>query len=306
MSTPAARMRTARLDWEDVRHFVALARRGSLSAAARELEVNHATVARRVAALEASLGCRLFERRSGAFALTDSGMAALSQAADMERAAAALDAVDDPGKSPAGVVRLTSTRVLLEGFVIPRLAPLRARYPRLELEFVGDVRPLSLARHEADLALRMGTPTHGELVRRRIASVAYGFYATPGIAAAVEAGSGAPRIGFDDASRDCPEAAWLARAYPHEPPSIRANGFVSQQLAARAGLGVALLPRFLGDADPGLRMVPAEPPPPRAVWLLRRARSGRDPLVRAVADFAIELFATNHALFSGRGPSRRA
>lgn len=305
MITAAERSRTGPVDWDGLRHFVVLARRGTLSAAARELEVNHATVGRRVAALEASLGRRLFERRGGAFALTEAGHAVLRRAAEMERAAAALDVRSITSATQlAGVVRLTSTRVLLEGFVVPRLGPLRARFPRIELELVGDTRPLSLARHEADLALRMGSPQRGVIVGRRVATVAYAFYASPAVAAGVHDGATAPRIGFDDSSRACPEAAWLARNYPHEPPAVRANGFMAQQLAARAGMGVALLPRFLGDSDPGLRVVPADPPPPRAVWLLFRPESRRDPLVRAVADYAVELFAANRELIAGR-PAQR-
>lgn len=299
--TAAVKIRTGPVDWEDVRHFAALARHGSLSAAARALGVNHATVSRRVAALEERLGRRLFDRRGGGFSLTAAGAAALERAGEMERAAGGLGALDALDAATAGVVRLTSTPALLEGFLVARLGALQARHPRLELELIGDARSLSLSRHQADLALRLGAPRSAELVGRRVATVAYAFYAAPRVAGAFEGGAPVSRIGFDDGSAGIPEAAWLAESRPDEPrPMFRTNGFVPQQLAARAGLGIALLPRFLGDADPGLRAVPGEPPPPRPLWLLRRASSARDPRVRAVAEFLVQLFAEHRGLFAGR------
>ncbi|BDG01439.1 LysR family transcriptional regulator [Anaeromyxobacter oryzae] len=300
MRTTADDPRTAPLDWEDVRHFVALARGGTLSAAARALRVHHATIARRVAGLEAALGRALFDRAAGRYGLTAAGQAVLERAVEMERAAATL-AERAAGAGSSGLVRLTSTRALLDGFLLPRLAPLVARHPELELELLGESRPLSLARHEVDLALRMGAPRRGELVGRRVATMAYAFYAAPVVVAAMETGTPPRRIGFDEASGWFPEAAWLAERWPEDRPAYRASSFLSQQLAARAGLGLALLPRFMGDPDPALVRVLQEPlPAARPIWLLRRASSGRDPHVRAVADFVIGLFERDRALLAGR------
>jgi DNA-binding transcriptional LysR family regulator len=287
------------MDWEDVRHFLALARAGTLSGAARALRVHHATVGRRVAALEAALGRPLFDRAGGAFALTGTGQAALERAAEMDREAAAL-AERAAGVPSRGLVRVTATPSLLEAFLLPRLGPLVSRHPELELELLGETRRLSLARHEADLALRMGAPRRGELVGRRVATLAYGFYAAPAVAAAIRAGAPPRRIGFDEARGWIAEAAWLAEVWPDDRPAYRASSFPSQQLAARAGLGLALLPRFMGDPDPGLERVAQDPlPPPRPVWLLRRQGSGQDPHVRAVWDFVVALFAKDRALFAG-------
>lgn len=306
MRTVTARFRTSSLDWEDVRHFVALARAGTLSAAARALEVHHATVARRVARLESTLGCALFLRREGAFRLTGAGHATLEGAAGMEHAAAGL--VEGATGAPAKrVVRLTSTRSLLDGFLLSRLAPLVAEHPQLELDLIGDLRALSLTRHEADLALRLGAPRSGELVGRRVATVTYAFYAAPSVLAALAGGAPARRIGFDEASQWVPEAVWLADTWPEDRPVYRAGSFLSQQLAARAGLGVALLPRFMGDPDPALERLPDQPlPAPRPVWLLRRRASSDEPHVRAVFDFVVGLFDRERALFApGSSPSTR-
>jgi DNA-binding transcriptional LysR family regulator len=299
MRTSADRSRTPAPDWEDLRHFLALARAGTLSGAARALRVHHATVARRVAALEATLGQPLLERRAGAHALTAAGRDALERAAEMERAAAALSSAVT-GAAERRLVRLTATPALLEGFLLPRLAPLVERHPGLELELLGTARPLSLARHEADLALRMGTPRRGELLGRRVATVAYRFYATPAVADAMARGTAARRIGFDEGAAGIPEAAWLAETWPDDRPAYRASTFPAQALAARAGLGVVLLPRFMGDPDPALVEVPIAPlPPPRPVWLLRRASARSDPHVREVADFLDALFRRERGLFGG-------
>ena len=117
------------LDWEDVRYFVALARHGTLSAAARGLRVNHATVARRVASLEMLLGRALFDRRAKGYALTAEGKAVLDEARTMEEAALSVLRRLDSGTMLNGSVRLAVGRVLAERFIIDRLRPFHERYP---------------------------------------------------------------------------------------------------------------------------------------------------------------------------------
>jgi DNA-binding transcriptional LysR family regulator len=172
------RFRTARIDWEDVRFFAALARYGSLSAAARALTVNHATVARRLAALEQTLGTRLFKRRPTGYELTAAGRSALEAAGAMENAAAALSRLEH--EMPlTGLVRITATPSLAEIFLIPRLAALQHQYPGLDLEVMAERRPVSLQRHQSDIALRLGRPERSELLGRCVGRIAYRFYAAP-------------------------------------------------------------------------------------------------------------------------------
>src|SRR5207248_2018355 len=146
--------RTGGLDWEDVRYFVALARYGTLSATARALRVNHATVARRVTGLETRLGRALFERRADGYALTAEGKAVLEEASAMDEAALSVLGRLDAGTELSGLVRLTVGRVLAERFLIDRLRTFHERYPAIDLEVIGGSRVLSLARREADVALR--------------------------------------------------------------------------------------------------------------------------------------------------------
>lgn len=285
----ADRFRTAP-DWEDVRHFAALARHGSLSAAARALGVNHATVARRLAGLERTLGARLVERRPTGYELTAAGRDALQAAGAMETAARLLPRRDAPA-ALAGLVRLTATPTLAEAFLVPRLGLLQQRHPTVDLEVIADLRAISLPRHEADVALRLARPQDGDLIARAVATLHFGFYGAAAWRDRIGAGEAPIFVGFDEAGAHLPEAAWLARQFPTCRLGFRTNSQMSQASAARAGCGVALLPIFLGAADPDLVPIPIEPlPPSREVWLLTRRDGMSTPPIRAVTDFLVELF----------------
>ena len=171
------RFRTAP-DWEDVRFFVALARHGSLSAAARAIGVNHATVSRRVAGLEAALGARLLERRPTGYVLTAPGRAVLQEAAAMEQAAARLPRFDVV-PPVSGLVRLSAPPSLAETFLTTRFGALLDRHPGLDIALVAEHRLASLSRREADLALRLGRPEDGDIIARRLVGIEFGFYAAP-------------------------------------------------------------------------------------------------------------------------------
>src|SRR5215831_19834926 len=192
------RFRTMRIDWEDVRFFVALARHGSLSAAARSLTVNHATVARRLAALEQTLATKLFKRRPTGYELTPAGRSALEAADAMEGAAAALARLE-PDAALSGLVRITAVPSLAEAFLLPRLAPLQQQHPALDLEIMAERRPISLQRHQSDIALRLGRPERGDLLARCVARVAYRFYATRGWRDRLKQGVAPAFVGFDEA-----------------------------------------------------------------------------------------------------------
>ena len=282
--------RTA-VDWEDIRFFSALARNGTLAATARSLKVTHATVARRLANFESTLGRPLFTRGAQGFALNAAGAAALAEAAQMEMAACALaDRREAPG-SVAGTVRITLARVLADGFLAERLAPLQEKHPQLDIELVATSRNLSLARREAEIALRLARPSSGELLARRVMTLDFGFFAAPEYAARLAGGEQPGFIAFDDDNEYLPEAAWAKRFMAGKRVLLRANSQLAQALAARAGRGVALLPGLVARSAGGLVTVPFdESPPPRELWLLMRPDVARLARVRTVADHLVELF----------------
>ena len=297
--TMADKKRTA-LDWENVRYFVALARYGTLSATARGLRVNHATVARRVTSLERMLGRPLFDRRADGYALTAEGKAVLDEARSMDEAALSVLRRLDVGTELNGMVRLSVGRVLAERFLIDRLRAFHERYPAIDLEVIGGSRVVSLARREADIALRYGSPKDSELVGRRVARIGFGLYASPAYRGKLDAGEAPAFISFDEENDFIAEAAWLARRFGDRRFSFRTTSQTTQAAAARAGYGVALLPRYVAADDQGLvPVLLGERLPERDVWLLIRRDLTKVPRVRAVADYLIDVFRRERRLLEG-------
>jgi DNA-binding transcriptional LysR family regulator len=257
-------------------------------------------VARRVASLEALLGRTLFDRRADGCALTADGKAVLDEARAMDEAALSVLRRLDATTELNGVVRLAAGRVLAERFLIDRLRGFHERYPAIDLEVVGGSRIVSLARREADIALRYGSPEDSELIARRVAKIAFGLYVSPAYRDKMNAGATPAFIGFDEESDFVAEAAWLARQCGDRRFSFRTNSQTTQAAAARAGFGVALLPRYVAADDPDLVEVSlAERLPERDVWLLIRRDLRKVPRVRAVADHLIDMFRRERRLMEG-------
>jgi molybdate transport repressor ModE-like protein len=287
-------------DWEDIRVFISLARHGSLSAAARALSVNHATVSRRISSLERTLGKKLVERRPGGYVLTQAGTHVLAAANDMETAAAMLSR-GGAAHEPRGLVRINATPGMAQGFLVDRLARLAAQHPGLDVEVSTDLRSISLERREADVALRFGRPQDGDLIARRLVKFGYGFYASAQWHRRICEGAAPVFVGFDEANADIPDAAWLARAFPRARIAFRADNQVAQAAAAKAGAGVALLPHFIGRADDSLVSCSFKRvPPTRELWLVTRRLDRKNPSIGAAVDFLTEVFVEERELFEER------
>ncbi len=284
-------------DWQDLRVFLALGRHGSLSAAARTLMVNHATVARRIKALEASLGEKLVERRPEGYVLTPAGTRTLEAAGDMEAAAQTVrrGGTDD---SPRGLVRVNAPPALSQGFLIARLAKIPVEYPGLDIDLATDLRAVSLERHGTDIAVRLDRPQDSYLIARQLVTMGYGFYGTPSVCEQVEAGADPVFVGFDEINADIPEAAWLSRQFPRARVSFRANNQIAQATAAASNAGLALLPHYIGRTEESLRLCRLGPTPPsREVWILTRRQDRKDLPIRTVVEHLGEMFAKERALF---------
>lgn len=288
--------RTA-LDWQDVRIFLALARHGSLSAAARMLSVNHATIARRLHSLEESLGEKLVERRPDGYALTLAGTHALQAASDMEQAAQILSRGMQDG-TPSGLVRISASPGLTGGFLISRLPALTTRYPKLDIDLSPALRSISLDRHEADIAIRFDRPKDGDIIARLLVSVGYGFYGTDEACGSIAAGGNLILIGFNEADGSLLQEKWVTKHFPRTRIAFRAKDHALQAIAARSGIGLALIPHYIGRADLALRRCDLNPvPPSREVFLLTRNRDRKGASIRVVADDITEMFELERALF---------
>jgi DNA-binding transcriptional LysR family regulator len=291
--------RMIELDWEDLRFALALARHGSLSAAARALRVNHATVSRRIDRLQTAIGQLLFDRRKEGYRLTDTGQMVLDQLTRMDEAVLSLLSLPLQVEE-GGLVRLTVARVLADGFLVDRLGELRQRLPSTDIEIIGESRILSLARREADIAIRIGRPKDSELIGRKIGEMGFGFYAAPSYLAELAGGAALQFVGFDPDSDFVAEAAWMKREFPGQRVAFRSNSQASQAAAARAGFGIALLPHYLAAEDTDLELAPIEAEmPKREIWLLMRADLADKPRLRAVAEEIAELFSRETSLLVG-------
>jgi DNA-binding transcriptional LysR family regulator len=267
------------LDWNDLRYVLALARHGSLSATARLLKVNHATVARRIAALEASLGMTLFERRARGYVATSAAAPVLQAAEQIEAPLLRLARLGDAraGAEVTGTVRITCTEGVASHGVAPQLAGLRRRWPGLQIELAVEHRSLSLARREADIAIRWARPNTGELYASKLGAVPCRLYRNP---AAVDRNAVAA---FDESLAGIPESLWLKTSGLTQ--TIRSNSMIPLVAAARTGACAVLLPDYIGRQYAELVPEPGKPPVTRELWLVLHRDLRNTPRVRAVADY---------------------
>ncbi len=298
----------AGLDWGHLRFFLALARTGSLSRAAKELAVDRNTVARRVAALEEELGLTLYERGPQGWTRTSAGdeLAGLASRVEEDVLALARHA-DARDTTVAGTVRLTTASHVAARLLAPGVPALRARHPSLVLELAVDQRPFDLTRREADLAVRMGRPRDAGLVTRKLAEVAFRLYASPEYLGARRQLDLARDefVGLDESLASTPQERWLARFAPDRRVVFRCNSTAALHAAARAGAGIAVLPCFVADGDPCLVRLDGPEPTPHELWLLVHGDLRRTPRVKAVIEWIDAVVEGERGALSGAGPARR-
>jgi DNA-binding transcriptional LysR family regulator len=299
--------------WDDVRFFLAVARAGSLSGAARMLGVGHVTVGRRVAVLEARLGVKVLNRTPEGFSITPAGQAILAQCTAMERAALDLERVAAGRDSlAAGTVRVTTTEGLAHAVVAPAIATLRSTYPALQVDLIVGVRTLDIARREADLAVRLARPTASELVCRRLGEVGYSLYASRRYVARY----GTPKRGAGLAGYDlitftgAPAAIspfFMGEALEGARVAIRCDNPLIQLKAAAQDAGIVELACFLGDECADLaRIWPEEPPALRTAWLVVHQDLRRSARIRVVTSAIVEAFRRHSGALRGEAGGGKA
>jgi DNA-binding transcriptional LysR family regulator len=239
------------MDWQDVRYFLVLARGGSLSSAARVLGVEHTTIARRVSALETALDVRLFDRLPRGWHLTQEGRELLPFAENLATSATSFERRALGASRLAGTVRLSAPPVLVTHFLVQRLAKLAEKFPEVCVDLAAERREANLLRGDAEIALRIGAvEVPPGLVVRKLGSVGYGLYGTPERLA--DTPGARAFVGFDDAMRGTAQKQWLEAQAVGERVTFRSNDLFTHYQAARAGLGIALLPHFMLEPGDGL------------------------------------------------------
>lgn len=281
------------LDWEDLRHFAALAREHTLSAAARALGVDHATVARRVAALEAATALKLVDRRARSYSLTKDGQRIAMIVTRMEEAAFAVERAAQAVKPGIdGEVSISAPPSLSNVLIAPRLILLRQQHPRLRVRLIGEKRSASLNRREADVALRLTRPDEPGLIARKIGSFGFDLYGAPTYLKETPPHAYA-FIADDQSMEDSPQQKWLKLVAGNNDIVLRTSDLENQAAAARTGIGLAVLPDFLGDPDPMLVRCPVPHKPiSRDIWLLVHRDLRHAPAVRAIIAFLVDCLKT--------------
>ena len=284
------------VDWDHLRFVIAVGRNQSATAAARELGVDKATVGRRLAAAEAALGVRLFERRAEGFVPTESGRIAIDAARSITATLADLDAVLRES-APRSTVRLTAPPWLVANVLMPALPEFRRLHPHIDLVCNPIARTINPAHHEADLVLHTTTPDNKRVFARsagRLASAVYaahGYVRVHGAPIDRDDVLRRPLLGYETALSDVAKYQWLDAPAPGKRVVLRVMDTRTLAEAARVGLGLAVLPCLVGDDIMDLVRIASIPLAIDRLWVVapreQRAAMG----VREVAELVVEAMA---------------
>jgi len=287
------------MDWNDLRYFLGVAREGSTLAAARSLRVSQTTVARRITALEESLGFPLFEKRQAGYALTPAGSELLARAEQVEAAANGFaDAAAAQSRDFSGIVKITTEEVYAITLLAPILRELHERHPEIVIELDTSQQVRDLGAGEADISLRSTKEDAQQpagLVGRQLCIDHWAPYCSRDYAGR----HGVPRS-RDEMKQHAFIGGGGGNLWLHYQAWLQALGLESQVAmhhatsggllsGVRSGFGIAVLPCIVGDADPDLiRCVPPRNDHGRLLWLFTHERCRHTPRVRAVIDFLYE------------------
>ncbi|MBB3951655.1 LysR family transcriptional regulator [Aureimonas jatrophae] len=292
------------MNWDDLRIFLAVARAGQILGAARRLGLNHATVGRRLDALETALGTRLFTRRPAGCEPTAEGTRLLAIAERMEREVLEAGALmGDTDIALSGTVRIGAPDGFGTSFLAARLGAFAERHPGITLQLVPVPRAFSISRREADIAVTVERPEEGRLVARKLTDYALGLYAARTYLARVAAPasladlSAHPLIGHVDDLLYSPRLHYGRELADPWPSRFEISSALGQREAVAAGWGIGILHRFMAAERPELVPVLPAHEVRRSYWLVTHEDARGVARVRAVADFIAELVERERAIF---------
>ena len=291
------------IDWDDVRYFLAVAREGSVRSAAERLGVNHSTVLRRIAQLEERLGAHMFEKLPSGYRITDAGEEVLELANRMEASSHEIETrVFGRDQSVRGLLRVTLAPTLATHLLMPDFADFAQLYPDIELEILSSGDLANLTNREADVAIRvvydrktLPLNLHG----RKGADVFGGIYISRDLLAAWRAGASDPIRWIVISMHGIPEWARDGEVRTAGVPFRTTDG-EAQIVAVRQGIGITILPCFVGDADPLLVRVPGTDLHMHgALWLLTQGETRKTKRVRLFTEFLSGRLAAYAPLLAG-------
>lgn len=300
------------MDWDDVRHFLALARLGSVRAAGNALGVSHSTVSRRVEALEERLATRLFDRNRDGYMLTEAGRQMLPGAERVESEMACLErSLVGQDERLEGTISLTCCDEYVAEIMMRDLASLCDTCPGIELCMINDSRSFDLSKREADIAVRilpMTAQPPEYLIGKKVAPVVCANYVAIEHAHRLDperAGTTPRWIAFDE--RKHVDALIAESSYPDVPAWGSFSSLTLMMQAVREGLGIAMLPCYAADQDPALRrLAKADTRQLADMWLLSHPDLRDNTRFQAAKACITGSFEGHQALFSGQAPQHAA
>jgi DNA-binding transcriptional LysR family regulator len=290
-------------NWDDLRHFLAVARAGTVSAAAEALGTDHTTVARRIQKLEEHLAAKMFYRSNLGYNLTLSGERLLPVAEAMEASYIAAATMETENPAISGTVRIGTPDGFGTFFLAPRVQKLTALHPGLEVELLATARLFSLSKREADIVISLTSPDHGRVVSRRLTDYRLLVYAARSyldshdpIARAADF-SRHEFIGYIEDMLFTPELHYLSAVGENINPRIRSTNLITQIQATLAGSGLCVLPVFIARAYPDLvPVLPDQVSLQRSFFMHIHEDHRKSAHVRATAAFISEAV-TETAIF---------
>ncbi len=284
------------MSWDDLKFFLALSREGSVSAAGRALGVKHTTVARRIGALEQRLGTRLFDRLPNGYAMTQAAENMFEHALAMEALAETVER-QSFGKDAelAGPLKLTVAHDLADRLILPRLRVFTEAYPHIDLQLITTTGLVDLAAREADIALRLTSKPPDYLVGREVMRLRHGVYGTT---RTLQNLSEPVNVILFRSETEPPP--WVTDNFSNARTVFRVDDVSSMAAATKNHLGLAKMPCYIGDSDPGLRRldVPLRPSD-WGVWILSHVDLRASARVRVCREFLLETIEQQRALIQG-------
>lgn len=294
-------------NWNDLRFFLELARKGRLGPVAKRLKVDHSTVGRRITELERALDTKLFDRTQSGFVPTEAGNRLLSYAESIERNANAINENAGDQSPLAGRVRLATMEGLASFYLSPLLPEFYQRYPDVLIELVISTGLMSLTRREADISLGFVAPTSPRLLISKIGSVEIGLYGasayfeTYGVPESVDDLRRHVFVDYVEEEVRIGEVRWLLDIIDHPKVVFRSTSLISQCNAAAAGLALVALPAFLGRRDTRLSQVLTEQiSVTRDIWTAVHEDLRHIARIKAVTEFVREMIKRDRRFLEGR------
>lgn len=290
------------MDWNDIQFCLAVVREGSVTAAARSLDVNHTTVSRRISALEKQLDVRLFDRSTAGWLITPVGESILASAETMaEEVNTIRRHVLADSQELRGTVKVTAVDLTIQRVLQPGLKEFCKKYPEITIELIASEDSFNLAVHEADIAFRVTNDPPPNVLGKKIADFAYGIYCSHEVYDELqkEQHNVGAIVWLSSNNRMSPQ--WKDKGFPDIPVRYRVNSLNVALELVRHGHGIAQLPTGLGEMDPALVRIPCEfVEPHTGFWVLSHIDLRTTARIRIFRDFMLESIAPNIPLLEGR------